>query len=92
MVGKAGLTVGKLGDGTMTNGALTGVQPWWVGEGVGLWGAEASQLNVGGYGAVHRRGGCNPLVAPGCTRLHGCTQCLFYKGDTPWRLLKSLRL
>jgi hypothetical protein len=70
MVRKAGLTVGKLGDGTMTNGALTGVQPWWVGEGVGLWGATVRQPNVGGYGAVHRRGGATHwlrLVAPGCT-------------------------
>ena len=65
-----GLTVGKLGDGTIVNGVFTGGATMAGGGGVGLWGAEASQLNVGGYGAVHRRGGATHwlrLVAPGCT-------------------------
>jgi hypothetical protein len=74
-----GLTVDKLGDGAVSNCFLTGVQPWWVGEGVGLWGATVRQPNVGGYGAVRRVGGATHwlrLVAPG---LHSCTYGSFTK-------------
>ena len=65
-----GLVMNKLGDGAVSNGVLTGVQPWWVGEGWGATGLAERQLNVGGYGAVRRRGGATHRlhsVAPRCT-------------------------
>jgi len=79
MVGKVGLTVGKLGDGTMANGVLTGGATMAGGGGVGVWGATVRQPNVGGYGAVHRRGGATHQLHPVAPQLQVAPNVLFTK-------------
>jgi len=84
MVGKVGLTVGKLGDGPMANGFWTGGATMVQGGGGGALGCNCKATECGWLWCSAQSGGCNPSVAPGCTPVAQLHLWFFYKGEEPW--------